>query len=664
MPLPSTLRLALLATSVATATLIGAPAVAQEEPHGQDEAHGHDDDHAVAVDDVIVQATRSRRRVQDEPVRVEVIGQEEIEEKLLMRPGNISMILAETGGLRVQMTSPSLGAANISVQGMRGRYTQLLADGLPLYGGQASSLGLLQIPPSDLGRVEVIKGSASALYGGSALGGVINLVSRRPGETAEGELIANVTSRDGQDLSAYGAAPLGSGWSGSLLATANRQTIHDLDDDGWADTPGYERWSVRPRLFWLGADGSTAFATAGVLDENRQGGTLAGRTAPDGQPFAQNQDTRRMDAGLVFERPFGETGLFQMRASGVTQEHRHQFGDLIENDRHRTWLGEVSVSGDGLGASWVGGVAVQRDDYASDAFPRFDYAFVAPGVFGQVEREIGETLTLAVSARWDDHDEYGSHLSPRVSLLHRAGPWTVRASMGQGFYAPTPFIEETEAAGLSRLEPLSGLKAEVARTASLDITYAVGPLEAGLTLFGSDIDDAVRLQTVDPDTVRLVNTAGVSRTRGAEVLLRYRRDAFTVTGSYLHVHATESDPANDGRRDVPLTPRSSAGLVAVWEEHDRGRIGVEAYYTGPQPLDDNPYRARGEAYFQVGALGEIVLGRYRLFLNLENILNVRQTRHDRLPLPQRAPDGNWTTEAWAPLEGFVANAGVRVRFGG
>ncbi|WP_201462447.1 TonB-dependent receptor plug domain-containing protein [Brevundimonas aurantiaca] len=109
------------------------------------------------LEEIFVVSTRSRRRVQDEPVRIEVLNEEEIAEKLIMRPGNISMILAETGGVRVQVTSPGLGSANVRVQGMRGRYTQLLADGLPLYGGQSSSLGLLQIPPSDLGQVEVIR---------------------------------------------------------------------------------------------------------------------------------------------------------------------------------------------------------------------------------------------------------------------------------------------------------------------------------------------------------------------------------------------------------------------------------------------------------------------------------------------------------------------------
>ena len=105
---------------------------------------GHHDE-MEEIEEILVQATRSRRRVQDQPTRVEVIGQGEINEKIMMRPGNISMMLAETGGLRVQVTSPALGSSNIRVHGMRGRYTQLLADGLPLYGGQASSLGLLQV---------------------------------------------------------------------------------------------------------------------------------------------------------------------------------------------------------------------------------------------------------------------------------------------------------------------------------------------------------------------------------------------------------------------------------------------------------------------------------------------------------------------------------------
>ena len=170
----------------------------------------------------------------------------------------------------------------------------------------------------------------------------------------------------------------------------------------------------------------------------------------------------------------------------------------------------------------------------------------------------------------------------------------------------------------------------------------------------------MRLQTVAPDRVRLVNQDGVTRTRGVEALLRWRRAPYVVTASYLYLDATEPADSAPGRRTVPLTPQHSAGLVAMWEQHDRGRVGLELYYTGEQSLEDNPFRSESKPYLHIGLLGEIVLGRWRLFLNLENLLDVLQTREDPLVRPIRAPDGRWTVDAWAPLEGFIANAGVRV----
>jgi iron complex outermembrane receptor protein len=236
--------------------------------------------------------------------------------------------------------------------------------------------------------------------------------------------------------------------------------------------------------------------------------------------------------------------------------------------------------------------------------------------------------------------------------------------MGRGFFAPTPFVEEIESAGLSRLEPLSGLEAETAQTASLDIGYARGPLEARVTLFASGIENATRLETVASDRVRLTNVQGKTRIRGSELLLRYRLNAFSITGSYVHVNATEPAREGTGRRAVPLTPRHTAGAVAMWEQHGKGRIGIEAYHTGRQSLEDNPYRSKSRPYLHLGVLGEIVLGKVSLFANAENILGVRQTRYDPLLLPQRAPSGQWTVDVWAPTEGFILNAGLRLRFGG
>jgi iron complex outermembrane receptor protein len=416
-------------------------------------------------------------------------------------------------------------------------------------------------------------------------------------------------------------------------------------------------------LFWEGAGGASLFATVGAMAEDRVGGTSPGRTVADGRPFVQAQKTERLDAGLVAEMPVESVGRLHMRASATRQDHRHQFGDVAERDRHATYFAEASLAGEAGSTSWVGGLVFQSDRFASQTFPAFNYDYAVPAVFGQVEQTLGTQLTLAASARLDLHNRFGTQFSPRLSALYRPGDWTIRASLGRGFYAPTPFVEEIEAAGLSRLEPLGALRAETASTASLDIGYARGPIEGGLTLFASDIDHATRLETLTPTRVRLINVAGPTRIRGSELLLRYRMGAFTLTGSYIYVDASEPAETGTARRQVSLTPRHSAGTVAMWEKHGKGRIGFEAYYTGRQSLDDNPYRSISRPYLHLGLLGEIVLGKVSLFANAENILGVRQTRFDPLLLPARAPDGRWTVDVWAPTEGFVLNAGLRLRFG-
>jgi iron complex outermembrane receptor protein len=654
-------RLALLLGAASPFTLV-MPAFAQNIATNEDEnAHDNESEEAQVI---IVQGTRSGRRVQDEPIRVEVIAGEEIEEKAIMRPGNIAMLVNETGGVRVQVTSPALGAANIRIQGLEGRYTQLLADNLPLYGGQAASLGLLQIPPTDLGQVEVIKGSASALYGASALGGVINLVSKRPGDEFEAEVLGNVTTRNGQDLTAYVAGPLSGNAGLSLTVGAHRQSGQDLDGDGWLDMAAYDRLTARPRFQWDGDDGSSVYLTIGAMTEDRVGGTLPGRTVPDDTAFPQTQDTERLDAGLVAQTPLSDLATLNLRASAMRQDHLHRYGGVVEDDRHTSVFGEASVSGGSGATSWVGGIAFQSDGFRSETFPAFDYTYDVPSVFAQLEQEATLDLTLAASARVDFHDEFGTQFSPRLSTLYRPGNWTIRGSFGGGFFAPTPFVDEIDATGLSRLEPLGDLEAETAQTASLDLGYADGPWEANVTLFGANIENATRLREIATDRVELVNIDGTTHVRGTELLLRFKQDGFPVTGSYVFVDASEPDPSGIGRREVPLTPKHTAGLVGMWEEHGKGRIGIEAYYTGTQALDDNPYRTRSRPYLHLGILGEITIGKVSLFANAENLLDVRQTKYDPLLLPQRAPSGQWTVDAWAPLEGFILNGGIRLRFGG
>ena len=637
---------------------------------------------------VVITATRGQRRVTDEPTRVDVLDHEEVEEQTAMSPGNSVMLLSETGGVRVTTTSPALGGANVRILGLRGRYTQLLSDGLPLYGLTIDGLGLLQIPPIDLRQVELIKGAASALYGPSALGGMINFVSRRPPvllpdrprETRE--LYVNQTTRDGTDAALFDARALSERWGYTLLASGNRQSRQDLDGDGWADLPAFRRVVVRPRVFWTGNGGSDVLLTSGFTAEDRSGGTMAGATLA-GEPFPETRDTRRADGGVAAHVRIGDGATLALRGSATGESRNSNYGPgdtNRERDRRSTLFGEAALTLQPTAAQeLVVGAAAQRDSFDPRDVPSLAYTFTAPAIFAQHTWTPARWFGLTSSARLDAHNEYGTSLSPRVSLLLRpwsqgtlAG-WTARVSAGAGTYAPTPFVEDLEEVGLRRLspflEPNAALRAERARSGSADVGGMVGPLELNVAVNASVIDHAVGVRPVGSgaasgDSAELVNATLPTRSTGAQVFARYHTGPYSLTGSYDYQHTTEQDVEQSAptRRELPLTPRHGAGLTASWEAADDAGVAVEAFYTGSQALGDNPYRTTSKPYVLVGALARVRLGKSILYINGENLGNIRQTHFDPLLRPAPTLGGRWTTDVWAPLDGAVANLGVRVGF--
>ena len=149
------------------------------------------------------------------------------------------------------------------------------------------------------------------------------------------------------------------------------------------------------------------------------------------------------------------------------------------------------------------------------------------------------------------------------------------------------------------------------------------------------------------------------------------RFTLDLSSAYAHASAaTTSGTLQVGGAtdtDVRMSWGAVAGhlivsLVGTWERTESGRIGLECYYTGVQRLDANPYRNESRPYIVFGALVERRVGRYRLFLNAENLANVRQAQWDPLLRPARGIDGRWTVDGWAPLDGRNVNGGVRVRF--
>jgi outer membrane receptor for ferrienterochelin and colicins len=614
---------------------------------------------------IIVSTTRAERRLEDEPARVEVLAGGEVAEMAEIRPGDVSQMVSEMSGVRVQSTAPGLGGAAVRIQGLRGQYTQILSDGLPLLGVPSGGLSLLETPPLDLRQVEIVKGATTALYGPSALGGVVNLLSRRPDDGRE--LVLNATSRGGLDASAWVSRQISERWGYALIAGAHRQGRVDVNGDGWADIARFRRGEVRPRLYWTGGDGSTFLATAGAMEEDRGGGTMPGRLAPDGNPFEISVATQRLDAGFTGRFLFGRPLVLGVRAAASGLFQRHRYGDVFERDRHGTFLAEVTVGGGKNPFEWLVGAAVQRETYHNTDLPAFDYGFTTPAVFAQATVMPLAALVATVSGRCDAHSRYGTFCSPRVSALWRVTPSvSTRLSVGGGFYAPTPFTEETEAAGLGRLHPPSpDLRAERVRSAALDVTFQRGPVELTATGFASDLDHAVGVYgPPSPPVVyagpTFVNVAGPTRTRGVEILGVLEKEPISLTSYYAYVFATEVDATSGLRRDVPLTPRHAAGFDLAFEQEETGtRVAVEAFYVGRQALERDPYAAVSRPFTTIGVLVAHRFGRATLFLNCENAGGIRQTSFAPLLLPHQDFLGRWTTDAWAPLDGRVVNGGVR-----
>ena len=614
----------------------------------------------VEIAEVVVTSTRAERRVADEPTRVEVTGREDVEEQVAASPGNVAELLTEASGVRVQPTSPGLGGAGVRISGLRGRYTKILSDGLPLFGLGTEGLAPLQIPPVDLERVEIIKGVASALYGPTALGGVVNLISQRSG--ARRQALLNQTSRGGTDAALWDTRRWGDRWGATLLASGDLQSRQDIDGDGWADIPEHRRVVLRPRLFWADSSGNSWFLTGGLTAEDRNGGTLPGRTLPSGLPFLEQLDTRRADLGSVARLALGSRAVLALRGSATEEWRTHWFGGARERDRRNTLFGEAAMTLARGSQVLVAGAALERDAYHARDVSRMDYDYATPALFAEHLWSPARWFGLSSSARWDIHSKYGDFVSPRVSALIRPGrAWNARVSGGTGVFAPTPFTEETEVIGLSRLRPIGNLSAERAAGASLDVSAALGRVEVDASAFATVIEHPVALRAAAESSaaVELVNAAEPTRGGGVELFARTTLAPLTITASYAFLDQTELDVERGVRREVPLNPRHAGGLTIVWEEEDDTRVGLEAYYSGRATLADDPYRSVSRPYVFVDALLQQRFGRLVAFLHGENLNNVRQTGYDPLIRPGPGIGGRWTTDVWAPLEGRTINLGFK-----
>lgn len=608
-----------------------------------------------------IDVTRAGVTPSEEPAPVALLGAERITAAIESHPGDITGLFT-TPTIRVQAMSGPLDATRLRIHGLRGQYTGLYIDGLPLYGSRLGSFELQQLTAIDLEGAEILTGTGTPLYGPGAGAGVINLVSRRP-ERDQIRLAVDQSSEKGGDIAFWGARRFSPTTGATLLTDFHQQRLVDADDDGWGEFPRAIRLAVRPRLTIETPRGDGLMATIGGLSEDRTGGLLAGTNDPN--PYREERQTRRIDGGLTAHHLDLSGARWEARIMTAFQSTSHRFEALRERDRRTFVFTELSYRRPLGSAAVVAGLAYQRETLRQRDFPAFDYTHSVPAVFGRVTVPIGDRLVAAVMARCDEHNIHGTQCMPRASVLIRAGPTTdLRVSAGEGYVAPTPLTDDVEAIGLHATLPVTA-KAERFRTASIDAKTVRGDLTVSAMIAYSRVKLPVRLVPFPGDgarRLRLLNISEPTRVFAGELNATVVRVPFRVQGYYGFLDGTEGVPNGVGRRETDLTPRHTVGANVNWQPQlpAAPSVEVDLGYLGSQALYDNPFRTRAPAYARLRGVASVRSGKARLFLSGENLLDKNLRDYQAVVLGEIQEGGRRTTSPWVPLRGRVINIGAVV----
>ena len=618
--------------------------------------------------EVVVTSTRSNRSIRNIPTRVEVISGEELEEKGNMRPGDIRMMLNESTGIQTQQVSATSANSSIRIQGLDGRYTQLLKDGFPLYAGFSGGLGLLQTPPLDLRQVEIIKGASSTLYGGGAIAGMINLISKLPTPERELRFLANGTSAGGLDLNGF----YGQRWKRwGVTVYGGRSSNAAYNPSGavpFSAIPKFDRYVFNPKLFVYFSERTRLNIGVNLGWENRIGGDmqyLRGHGDTVHSYFEQNK-SQRFSTQLSLEHRFGEQSSLIVKNSVGSFDRTITIPGYVFDGRQWSSYSEVSISTRGRRMDWVAGMNLYTDgfrEHRTDSFPKRDYQQNTLGAFVQHTWTANKWLQTEAGIRGDYVVDYGWAVLPRVSALFKWSPaWTSRIGGGMGYKTPTIFTEETEriqyqgvlpvSPGSNRLERSYGVNADVNyRTSWQDGQWS---LSVNQLFFYTRIQDPLVLDTLAGPVYRLLNSTGYLQSKGFETNVKLGYGDFKL---YLGYTFTDAHLDELGViRENPLTVRHRMNNVLVYEKEEKLKLGLEGYYYSTEPLNDG---TSGKAFWTFGFMAEKMWKRWSVFINFENLTDTRQTRFDTIYTGTVSQPV--FRDIYAPLDGRVVNGGVKVK---
>ncbi|MEH6408120.1 MAG: TonB-dependent receptor, partial [Leeuwenhoekiella sp.] len=588
------------------------------------------------IEEVLIQSTRSSRTFQDIPTRLEFIAGEELAEKGNMKPGDIRMLLNESTGIQTQQTSATSYNSSIRIQGLDGKYTQLLRDGLPLYSGYSGGLSLMQIAPLDLKQVEVIKGASSTLYGGGAIAGLVNLISKTPEDQPELSFMANGTSALGLDLSGFYSEKYGK-TGATVFASYNLGTPYDPADNGLTAIPKFERFTLNPKLYVYLNEKINLNLGLNYVNEDRLGGVMDYVNGDSQAGYFERNTTERFSTQLQASYKMSENSSLTLKNSISLFEREIEVPDYNFGGRQHSSFSEVNYATTFPKTEWVTGINLWTEDFEQQqGAPDQDLSFnnYTIGAFAQNIWDIEEQWTLETGLRTDYQSDYGVFVLPRFSvMIEPTDALTLRLGGGMGYKTPTVFTEDVERLQFQNVMPIDVNQTDAERSIgfNLDGNYKWSitsdlNLSTNLLLFYTQINDPLILNQTENGMYSFVQPDGYLDSKGLEANMRWKYHDFKLFIGYTLADVNQHYQGNSSQ--YPLVAQHRLNNVLMYEKHENFWIGLEGYYYSKQLLNDG---TTGQSYWILGVMTEKKLGKnFSLFLNFENILDTRQTRFDTI----------------------------------
>lgn len=542
------------------------------------------------LEEVVVSGTLKEVSKLESPVPIEVYTKEFFRAN---PTPSIFESLQNVNGVRPQLNCNVCNTGDIHINGLEGPYTMVLIDGMPIVSGLATVYGLTGIPQSLIERVEIVKGPASTLYGSEAVGGLINIITKKPGNAPQTSV--DVFTTDWGEVNTDIGLKYNMGKRAQSLLGINYfnyQNPIDNNGDNFTDLTLQNRISIFNKINFKRKD-NRVFSIAGrYVYEDRWGGEMNWNTENRGgtDVYGESIYTSRWEAFGIYQLPTTEQLNLQFSANGHNQNSF--YGDVSYNADQYVGFGQITWNKT-IGKHDIVSGAVYRYTYYDDNTPAtFDTdsnqnnasIIHLPGAFVQDEIRLNPTNKILLGMRYDYNSIHGSIVTPRVNYkLNSADKKNIlRISAGNGYRVANVFTEDHAALTGARTVEFEGeLSPETSWNGNINFVKKIYTRNS--TFIGIDATAFYTYFTnrilpdyeTDPNKIIYSNLAGNSVSKGVSVNLDISwNSGLKINGGITVMDVTVEE---NGERTRQILTESVQG---VWSVGYMFNNGIQVDYTG------------------------------------------------------------------------------------